>query len=103
MGEMGDLVGHHRAAAAGMVGPAKHAGLEEGAVDDQLTAAFEQVAQAHLALGSFELIVLLHGHPWHPPALGGQRVTRAGHLLLLHEQLLARGFPLLCRNDMSLA
>jgi hypothetical protein len=29
MGDMGDLVGHHGAAAAGMVGPAEHAGLEK--------------------------------------------------------------------------
>ena len=96
MGEVRDLVGDHRAAAAGMVGPAEHAGLVEGAVDDQLMAAFEQVEQARLALGSLELIVLLHGQPRHPPALGGQCVTGAGQLLLLHEQLLARGFPLLC-------
>src|SRR5207302_9386626 len=37
MGEVGDLVGHHGAADAGMLGPAGHAGLEEGTVDDQLT------------------------------------------------------------------
>ena len=47
--EMGDLVGHHRTADAGMLRPAVHAGLEEGAVDDQLTAAVEQVEQARLA------------------------------------------------------
>jgi hypothetical protein len=35
-----------------------------------------------------------HGHPRHPPTLGGQRVTGAGQLLLLHEQLLARSLPL---------
>jgi hypothetical protein len=78
-----------------MVGPAVHAGFEEGAVDDQLTAALEQVEQAHSALGSVELVLLLHGQPRHPPALGGQRVTGAGQLLLLHEQLLARSLPLL--------
>jgi hypothetical protein len=43
---MGDLVGHHRAAAAGVVRPAEYAGLVEGAVDNQLMAAFEQVAQS---------------------------------------------------------
>ena len=51
MGEVCDLVGHEGAAAAGMLGPAEHAGLEEGAVDDQLAAAFEQIEQAHFALG----------------------------------------------------
>ena len=99
VGEVGDLVGSQRAAAAGMLGPAEHAGLEEGAVDDQLTAALEQVEQARLALRPVELVLLLHGHPRHPPALGGQRVTGAGQLLLLHEQLLARRLPLLRRHD----
>jgi hypothetical protein len=46
---MGDLVSHHGTAAAGMLGPAEHSGLEEGAVDDQLTAAVEQIEQACLA------------------------------------------------------
>src|SRR3954447_25630003 len=45
-------------AAAGMVGPAEHAGLEERAVDDQLTATFEQVEQAHPAVRPVEQIVL---------------------------------------------
>ena len=95
MGGMRDLVGDHRAAAAGMVGPAEHPGLEEGAVDDQLAAAVEQVEQARLAVGSFELIGLLHGQPRHPPAIGGERVPGSGHFLFLHQQLLACRFPLL--------
>jgi hypothetical protein len=74
-------------------------GLEEGAVDDQLTAAVEQVEQARLALRPIELVLLLHGQPRHPPTLGGQRVTGAGHCLLLDEQLLARSLPLLRRHD----
>ena len=84
-----------------MLRPAVHAGLEEGAVDDQLTAAVEQVDQARFAVGPLECIRLLHGHPRHPPTLGGQRVTRAHHGLLLHEHLLARSRPLFCRNDVS--
>src|SRR6266480_2460983 len=51
-----DLVGHHGAAHAGMLGPAFHAGLEERPVDDQLTAALEQVEQAHFALRSVKLV-----------------------------------------------
>src|SRR6266481_2995264 len=39
MGEVGDLIGAQGAAAAGVLGPAMDAGLEEGAVDDQLAAA----------------------------------------------------------------
>src|SRR5262245_47103315 len=77
-----------------MFGPAVHAGLEEGAIDDQLPPAVEQVEQARLALGTVELVLLLHGQPRHPPTLGGQRVTGPGQLLLLHEQLLARSLPL---------
>src|SRR5262249_8108168 len=48
MGQVRDLIGAQRAAAAGMLGPAEHAWLEEGAVDDQLPAAFEQVEQANV-------------------------------------------------------
>ena len=92
-------VGHHGAAAAAALGPAGHARLEEEAVDDQLTAPVEQVEQARRAVRAVEAVVLLHGHPRHPAALGGQRVAGAGQLLLLHQQLLARGVPLLRRHD----
>src|ERR1700685_14823 len=81
-----------------MLGPAEHAGLEEGAVDDQLRAAVEQVEQARLALRPVECVLLLHGQPRLPPAFGGQRVTGAGQGLLLHEELLARSLPLLLRH-----
>jgi hypothetical protein len=81
-----------------MLGPAEHSRLEEGAVDDQLMAAVEQVEQALFALRSLERILLLHGHPWHPPALGGQRVACAGLGLFLHEQLLAGRLPFLRRH-----
>src|SRR3954453_3338923 len=99
MDKVGDLVGPERTADAGMLRPAVHSGLEEGAVDDQLTAALEEVEQARFALWAFEHISLFHRDPRHPPALGGQRVTGAGHLLLLDEKFLARGFPLLWRYD----
>ena len=99
MGQVGDLIGAQGAAAAGVLGPAEHPGLEEGAIDDQLTAALEQIEQAYLALGSVELVLLVHSQPRHPPAFGGQRVTGAGQGLLLHEELLARSLPLLLRHD----
>ena len=95
MSEVRDLVGHERAAVAAMLGPAGHAGLEEEAVDDQLTASLEQVEQARRAVRALKGVVLLHGHSRHPPALGGQRVAGAGQLLLLHQQFLARGLPFL--------
>src|ERR1043166_1806518 len=99
MGEVGDLIGAQGTTAAGVLGPAEYPGLEEGAIEDQLTAAFEQVEQARSALGSIERILLLHRQPRHPPTHGGQRVTGAGQFLLLHEQLLAGSFPLLWRDD----
>src|SRR4029453_19315947 len=99
MSQVGDLIGAQGAAAAGVLGPAEHPGLEEGAIDDQLPAALEQVEQAHLTLGPVELVLLLHRYPRHPSTLGGQRITRAGQRLLLHEELLARSLPLLRRDD----
>ncbi len=99
MGQMGDLIGAQGAAAAGVLGPAEDSGLEEGAIDDQLPAAFEQIEQAHLPLGSVELVFLVHSQPRHPSAFSGQRVTGAGQGLLLHEELLARSLPLLLRHD----
>ena len=99
MGDVRDLISPERAAAASMIGPPEHAGLEEGAVDDQLTPAFEQVEQAHFALRPFELVPLLHRQPRHPAAFGGQRVTRASQGLLFHQELLPRRLPLLLRHD----
>src|SRR6202040_4115280 len=99
MGQVRDLIGAQGAAAAGVLGPAEHSGLEEGAIDDQLPAALEQVEQAYLALGSVELVLLVHSQPRHPPEFGGQRVTGAGQGLLLHEELLPRSLPLLLRHD----
>jgi len=49
--DVGDLIGAERAAAAGVIRPAENAGLEECAVDDQLTPPVEQVEQAGLAAG----------------------------------------------------
>src|SRR6266581_4620491 len=103
MGRVGGLIGTQGAAAAGVLGPAEHPGLEEGAIDDQLTAALKQIEQAYLALGTVKLILLIHSLPRHPPAFGGQSVTRAGESLLFHEELLARSLPLLLRHDRGCA
>src|SRR6266496_1941896 len=46
MGQVRHLIGAERAAAAGVLGPAEHPGLEKGAIDDQLLASLEQVEQA---------------------------------------------------------
>src|ERR1700687_1320354 len=99
MSQVRDLIGAQGAAAAGVLRPAEHPWLEEGAIDDQLAAALEQIEQAYTALGSVELVLLVHSQPRHPPALGGQRVTGAGQGLLLREELLARSLPLVLRHD----
>jgi hypothetical protein len=96
---MRNLIRAQRAAAAGMIRPAEHAGLEEGAVDDQLPAALEQIDQVYFAIGPVELVLLLHRHPRHAPALGSHGVTGVHHGLLLHEKLLPRSLPLLLRYD----
>src|ERR1700722_4779313 len=99
MGQVGHLIGAEGAAAAGVLGPAEYPGLEEGAIDDQLTAALEQIQQAYLALRSVELVLLVHSQPRHTPAFGGQRVTGAGEGLLFQQELLVRRLPLLLGND----
>src|SRR5580765_2335039 len=101
MSGVSNLVRHHGAADACMFGPADHARLEEGAVDDQLPATVEQIEQAHLTLGSDKFVFLLHRHPRHPPTLGGQRISSASQLLLLHEKPLTCTFPLLRGHDFS--
>jgi hypothetical protein len=98
MGQVGDLIGAQGAAAAGVLGPAEHPGLEEGAIDDQLPAALEQVEQANLALGPLEFVRLLDGHPRHPPAFGGQGVASPHLGLFLRQHLLARSLPGLRRH-----
>src|SRR5215469_16492992 len=97
MRKVAHLIGAQRAAAACVLGPTEHAGLEEGAIDDQLPAAFKKIKQANLTLRTLELVLLLHSHPRHPSALGGQSVTGAGERLLFHEELLPCAIPLLLR------
>src|SRR5437868_10995959 len=99
MRQVRDLIGAQRAAAAGMIGPSEHSGLKERTIEDQLPAALEKVDEANLTVWALELILLLHQHPRHPPTLGGQRVTRTGEGLFLHQHLLVRSFPLLRRHD----
>src|SRR3546814_15095842 len=78
MGGMRNLIGHHEAADACMLRPAGYACLEQGTVQDQLTAAFEEFEQARPAFGPFEHVILFDGEPRHPPAFGGQGVAGAG-------------------------
>src|ERR1700716_1389331 len=96
---MTDLIGEHRTTGATAVGPAVHIGLEEEAVHDELAATVEHIVQAGRATRPVEQVVLVDGHPRHPPAVGGPRVAGAGELLLFDKQLLAGGVPLLRCDD----
>jgi hypothetical protein len=99
VGDVGDLVGDERAASAAALRPAADAGLEEEPIDDQLAAAGEEVEQACRPVWSLEPVVLLDRHPRHPAPFGGERVASAGQLLLLDQELVAGGLPLLGRYD----
>jgi hypothetical protein len=99
MGGVGDLVGEERAAAAAAVRKVGDALFIEEAVDDQLTPTFEDVKQADPSIGAFEPVFLLDRHSRHSPPLGGEGITGAGQLLLLDQQLLASGLPLVGRDD----
>ncbi|KAG0735439.1 hypothetical protein G6F24_018704 [Rhizopus arrhizus] len=68
MRQMRNLIGHHRAATAGVLGPAIDPGLEEGAVDDELPAVVEKVEQGGLAIRAFEEVFLVDGRPGHAAA-----------------------------------
>src|SRR5919107_2029752 len=104
MGGVGDLVSEEGAARARPLGVSVatlrvRVGGDlrpvEGAVDDQLTAALEQVGKRGRPVRTLEAVLLLDRHPRHPAALGRERVTGSGVLLLLEEQFLAGGVPLL--------
>ncbi len=73
--------------------------LEEGATDDQLPAAFEQVEQATLPLGpsnSYFFSIAIHGIRRRSAASASRE---RGEGLLHDEELLARSLPLLLRHD----
>src|SRR5580693_539386 len=84
-----------------MIRPAEHAGLEERAVDDELTTPGKKIEQARLALRAAELVRLVDSHPWHTPTLCSQRVMGAHHGLLLREKLLTRSVPVLLGYDLG--
>jgi len=77
--EMRDLVGQHGAADAGVVGPAVHAGLVEGAVEDELAAALKEIEQRELALWALEDVRLLDGDP-RQAAIHMEVATQKGHM-----------------------
>jgi hypothetical protein len=81
------------------LGVRRHLRSVESAVDDQLAAPLEQVSEAHPTGRALEPVLLVNRYPGHPPAFGRQRIAGAGQLLFLDEELLARGAPILRRDN----
>jgi hypothetical protein len=65
----------------------------------QLPTAVEQVEQRRLAVRSVEDVLLVDPDHRESAAIGVQPVASAGELLLLGEQPLASGQPLVTRRD----
>lgn len=106
LGQPRDAVGGGGAAGAGGVaGPLVSVGVEivgpHEVMYHQLRSAFEQVEQADLSLRAFERVWLVHPDHGQSPAVGVHPVPRPGELLLLHQQLLASGEPLLARHHLE--
>src|SRR5271170_5214721 len=75
---------------------------EHEVVHDQLAAAAEQLGQCLRSAGRIEDVVLLHADPGQLAALRAQRVPLARESLLLGQQILARGQPLVSRDYLML-
>src|SRR5439155_27231053 len=72
---------------------------EHEVIDQQLSAAVEEVGQGLRALLGLEAVLLLDRDPGQPAPLLGQLVAPAGELLLLLQQLVALRLPLVLRAD----
>src|SRR6516165_3980094 len=75
---------------------------EHEVIDDQLTAAVEQLRQGRVSLRALEYISLVHALPGQLAALLAQPIAQARELLLLDQELLARSDPFVVRNDLVL-
>src|SRR5439155_16807202 len=93
-----DGVCHRRAGrAACLVARAEHE-----VVDEQLTAAVEQVRKRARAVVGVEAVLLLESNPRQLASLPRQLVTHAGVLLLTYEQIVTGSCPLLAVYDLVL-
>jgi hypothetical protein len=99
MGGVGDLIGDPGAPGAAALGPAGDVRPVEEAADGELVAALEEVREGRRPVRALERVVLLHGHSRRPAPFGRERVAGVRQRLLLHQQLLAGGLPLLRRDD----
>src|SRR5262249_20907315 len=76
--------------------------IEHEMVDDELTAAGEELGQVLPAVRSLEDISLVHALPRQIAPFLAERVAQPRELLLPGKQLLARCDPLVARNDLVL-
>ena len=68
-------------------------------VDDQLTAAIEELGERLLAFRPVEDVLLLHPHPGQLAALPAQLIAEPGEFLFLFQMPLPRGEPLISGHD----
>src|SRR4029077_10055108 len=88
MGKVPDLIDEHRTSRAASRRPTIDPRGEHEVVEDELSASFEQVEEAHLAGGGNENIVLVDSDHWQPSALRGQDIARMrGRLFLVKERV----------------
>jgi hypothetical protein len=105
MRQVGDVVGHVRAARAALVPGSSGLAwrrvvrVEHEMVDDELTTPAEQIEQARLAVRPLEDILLGDLDRRQSAAFGAQRVSLTGELLLPGEQLLPGSEPLGSSDD----
>src|SRR2546426_6668407 len=90
-----DMIGQERAAPAALLPPR----TEHEMIDDQLAASLEEVSERLLALRPVEHIRFFDLDPGQVAPLGTQLIAQPGEFLLLDQELLARGEPLVSRYD----
>ncbi|MCY1409798.1 hypothetical protein D9M71_251550 [compost metagenome] len=90
-----DVIAEVRATGAALV-PALG---EHEVVDNQLTAAAEQVRQFQFAIGPLEMVVLVDFHPGQGAAFGAEFVPFPGEGFLVDQVLFAGGEPFFPRHD----
>jgi hypothetical protein len=69
-------------------------------IDEELPLSLEQIGERAAPLRPLEDVLLLERYHRQRATLGGERVALAGELLLLQEQPLAGGGPLISRYDL---